>query len=220
MVTLVGGTIGAVLEISPLWIMIPMLVASFIKAPAGALCVSLIDLARPAGSNPGAGGGVKSEILLIPSENVDWNNYPARGADGVTLTDIPLRAGKYMHRFYVTADVIEPAMKKIKGSNKDSGGWECTLKGFHPGFGNAVLSWISQYGFAFEGLVIIQNGTDGKRYVIGEPCNLCYVDDMQSAWGATVDKEKGHTITFGAKQKNPLAIYTGIVKYDPSSSSW
>ena len=220
MVIIVGGAIGAVLEINPLWVMLPMVAMSFLKAPAGALCVSLIDLARPAGSNPGSGGGLNSEILLIHSENIDWLTYPARGATGETIADIPLKAGKYMHRFYMTSDVIEPSQKKIKGSNKDSGGYEIQLKGFYPGWGNAVLSWIAQYGYAFEGIIIIQNNADGKRYVIGEPCFLTLIDDIQSAWGATVEKDKGHTITFGAKQKNPMGIYTGAIKYDPGSASW
>jgi len=220
MVTLVGGVIGAVLEVNPLWVMGALLLASLLPGPAGALSVSLVDLARPIGSNPGAGGGVKSEIILIPSDCINWTAFPDRVGTGEILTDIPLKTGKYMHRFYMTPDVIEPAQKKIKASNKDSGGWEVTLKGFYPGFGNAIMSWIALYGYAFEGLVIIQNCADSKRYVMGEPCNAVYIDDIQSAWGATVEKEKGHTITFGAKQKNPMGIYTGVIKYDPTSASW
>ena len=220
MVILVSGALGAVLAVNPVWIAGAMILMSFIPGKVGVANVSLVDLARPAGSNPGAGGGLKSEILLITADSINWPAYVARAADGVTLTDIPLKAGKYMKRFYMTPDVIEPAQKKIKGGNTDSGGYEISVKGFHPGFGQAILSWIALNGYSFQGIVIIQNCADGTRYVIGEPCNLVYCDDIQSVWGATVEKEKGNTFTFTAKQKNPMAIYTGVVKYDPTSASW
>ena len=183
--------------------------------------VSLFDIARPTGSNPGAGGGVDSEIILIHSDDINWDTYPAAGADGVTIsTNIPLKAGKYMHRFYMTPDVIEPYMKKIKGGNKDSGGYEVGVKGFFPGIGASVLKWIANFGYQFEGIVIIQNCADGVKYIIGEKCNHVYCDDIQSKWGSTVEKEKGNDFDFKSKQKNPIGIYTGAILYDPGSASW
>ena len=220
MITLVGGVIGAVLEISPLWGMAVLALGALLPRPSGALCVSLVDLIRPAISNPGAGGGLKSEILLIHNDDINWNSFPDRTATGEVITDIPLKAGKYMHRFYLTQDVIEPSSKKLKGSNNDCGGYEVQLKGFSPGWNNAILSWIALYGYSFKGLVIMQNCTDGKRYLIGEPCNPVYVDDIQSSWGVDVSKDKGHNFIFGSKQSKPIAIYTGVVKYDPTSASW
>ena len=220
LVTLSGVAIGTGLGVNPLWVIGILLASALVPRQLGILTVSLVDLSRPTGSNPGAGGGVKSEIILIPNSDIDWSTFPAKAADGVTVSNIPMKAGKYMKRFYMTADVIEPSMKKIKGGNKDSGGYEVSLKGFHPGWGDAIMSWIALYGYAFEGLVIIQNCADGKKYLIGEACNLVYCDDIQSAWGATVEKEKGNTFTFVSKMKTPVGIYTGAIKYDPTSASW
>lgn len=220
MVTLCGATMGIALGVNPLWIIGILLVASFAPRPVGALTVSLIDLARPAGNNPGSGGGLKSEIILIPEENINWATFQPRGPDGITVIDIPMKTGKYMKRFYMTPDVIEPSEKKIKGSNVDCGGWEVSVKGFHPGFADAVMSWIALNGYSFKGLVIIQNGTENKKYLLGEYGNLVYVDDIQSKWGASVEKDKGHEITFSAKMKNTIGTYTGQIKYDPTSASW
>jgi hypothetical protein len=220
MVVLTGATMGIALGVNPMWIIGVLLVASFAPRPVGALTATLIDLARPNSNNPGSGGGIKSEIILIPAENINWGTTPARAVDGVTISDITLKAGKYMKRLYMSADVIEPSQKKIKGSNIDSGGWEISIKGFYPGFGQAIMSWIALHGYSFKGIIIIQNCADGTKYMIGEPCNYAYIDDVQSKWGATVEKERGQEITFTAKQPNPMAIYTGVIKYDPTSASW
>ena len=125
-----------------------------------------------------------------------------------------------MKRFYMTDGVIEPGQKKIKGGNVDSGGWEVSLKGFHPGWGDTIMSWIALYGYSFKGLVIFRSCATGKKYLLGEPCNLVHIDDIQSKWGASVEKEAGHDITFTSKQLTPLGIYTGAIVYDPTSASW
>ncbi len=221
MALFVGLALAAYLGVNPVAPVAVLLVASFlIPRPDGALSVALVDLARPTGSNPGAGGGINSAIILIPKESIDLSLLPARAADGITLADIPLNSGCYMKRFYMTTETIEPSMKKIKGSNKDSGGWEISVKGFYPGLGDAVLSWIAQHGYSFEGMIIIQNCADSARYVIGEPCNWCIIDDIQSKWGTDVSKEKGSEFTFTAKQKIPMGKYAGVMKYDPTSASW
>ena len=221
MAWIVSVAFGALLGINPLWVLgILGSAAILIPAPKGVLRISLFDLARPTGSNPGAGGGLDSEIILIMASDIDWANYPSRDADGVTISDIPLKAGKYMHRFYATQDTIEPYFKKLKGGNKDSGGYEVGVKGFYPGMELAILKWIANFGYAFEGIVIIQNCANTTKYILGEPCNLVICDNIESVWGSTVDKEKGNNFTFMSKQKNPLGIYSGAIKYDPSSASW
>lgn len=221
MAVLISAVIGTATGISPLWIGLALALFAMAPQPKGVLKISLFDLARPTGSNPGAGGGLDSEIILIHAEDIDWDQYPSRESDGVTIQDdIVLKNGKYMHRFYMTPDVIEPYMKKIKGGNKDSGGYECGVKGFFPGIELAVLKWIANFGYQFEGIVIVQNCANTTKFVIGEPCNLVYCDDIQSTWGSTVDKEKGNNFDFKSKQKNPLGIYAGFVAYDPGSESW
>ncbi|MFZ4523825.1 MAG: hypothetical protein ACOYNC_19140 [Bacteroidales bacterium] len=220
MVVLTGATIGTAIGVNPIWVIGILLITAFAPRQLGIVAASLVDLARPAGNNPGAGGGIKSEILLIPEDSINWNAFPSRGADGITIATVPLKAGKYMKRFYMTDDVIEPSQKKIKGGNVDSGGWEISLKGFHPGWGDAVMSWIALNGYSFKGCIIFRNCADGKKYLIGEPCNVVHVDDIQSKWGSSVEKERGHEIVFTSKQSMPLAVYTGPISYDPTSASW
>ncbi len=220
LVVLSGAIIGTAIGVNPIWVIGVLAIASFAPRPIGALTVSLVDLARPTGNNPGSGGGMKSQIILIPDESIDWPNTPSRSADGLTLTNIALKSGKYMKRFYMTSDVIEPGMKKLKGTNQDCGGWEVSLKGFHPGWGDAVMSWIALNGYSFKGLVMIQNGADGKKYVLGENGNLVYCDDINAKWGASVEKDKGLDFTFIGKQSNTYATYSGVLKFDPTSASW
>lgn len=218
---LISTVLGSLIGVNPAWFILALGLYSLTPKPAGVLRIDLFDLARPTGSNPGAGGGLDSEIILIHSIDIDWTTYPDRETDNVTIaSDIPLKAGKYMHRFYMTPDVIEPYFKKIKGGNKDSGGYECGVKGFFPGIDLAVLKWIANFGYQFEGLVIIQNCANSQKYIIGEPCNLVYCDNIESVWGSTVEKEKGNNFDFKAKQKNPLGIYSGAIYYDPGSASW
>jgi hypothetical protein len=220
LVVLTGATIGTAIGVNPVWVMGVLLVSAIVPRQLGLVTASLVDLARPVGNNPGSGGGVKSEILLIPEESINWAAFPDRTLNDSTIASIPLKAGKYMKRLYMTDDVIEPGLKKLKGSNVDCGGWEVTLKGFYPGFGDAVMAWIASNGYSFRGLVIFRNCADGKKYLLGEPCNVVHIDDIQSKWGTSVEKDKGHEITFMSKQSKPLAIFTGALVYDPTSASW
>lgn len=222
MAMLMSIALGVYLDVNPLPILGALLVISYvIPRPEGALMVSLLDLARPTGDNIGGGGGIDNEIILINAEDVDIANFPARSTlGGKITTNIPLKAGKYMHRFYATDATIKPSQKKLKGSNKDSGGYEVGVECFHPGLEEAILNWISSFGFSFKGFVIIQNCTLSKKYILGEPCNLVTVDDLETMWGEEVDKDKGTKIIFKGKQSSPIALYTGVITYDPGSASW
>jgi hypothetical protein len=221
---LIGVTVGAAIGVSPLWIVGGLLAYSaFMPKAENALFTSvpLFDLARPSGDNAGAGGGIDTEIILINAIDVDMANFPTRGVDNTTIVgDIPMKADKYMHRFYMTQGTIKPLEKKVKGANKDCGGYEVGIEGFYPGIEEAVQKWKSNFGFSFEGFVIIQNCSGNKKYLLGEPCNLIYVDDIETLWGEEVDKEKGGKFIFKGKQSMPMAIYSGKIKYDPGSSSW
>jgi len=183
----------------------------------------LFDLARPTGDTVGSGGGIKSEIILLHDSDIDWALFPVRGT-GQTLSvitgDIKMKTGKFMHRFYMTQGTIKPSMKILKGANQDSGGYQVSLEGNYPGIEKAVLSWIAQFGVSFKGLIIIQNCSEGKKYLIGEACNLAHIENIDTTWGEEVDKEKGNKITFTAKQSYPMALYEGTIAYDPGSESW
>lgn len=191
-----------------------------IPRTAGAVNIALFDLAGPTEGNAGAGGGLDTEIILIPDENIDWPNFPDRTSNGSKLATIPLKAGKYMHRFYATQGSIKPGQKKLKGTYKDCGGFEETIECFHPGMNAEIIAWIDSFAFPFKGLIIIQNCADSKKYVFGEKCNLMYVDDAETMWGEEVDKDKGNKLTFKGKQSRPFCLYEGSLTYDPGSTSW
>jgi hypothetical protein len=198
-----------------------LLFSYLIPRQHGVLNVSLFDLARPSGSNIGGGGGIDSEIILIPEENVELAQFPARTTNGGAIEgNIVLKSDKYMHRFYMTQGTIKPTCKKVKGANIDCGGYEVGVEGFFPGLEEALLDWISSFGFAFKGFVIVQNCSNSKKYLLGEPCNLVYVDDLEAMWGEEVDKEKGVKFIFKGNQSQPMCIYEGAVSYDHGSSSW
>ena len=179
--------------------------------------VSLFDLAKPSVRNPGGGGGIKSEIILILESDIDWATFPDRDADGVTITpDIPLKTGKFMHSFYMTQGTIKPSQKKLKGSNQDCGGFEIGLEGFYPGIEKAVQKWIQNFGIDFKGIVIIQNGTNNRNYLIGEKDNLAHIEAIDTTWGEEIDKDKGHKFSFLCKQGSPMAFYEGALIMDPN----
>ena len=180
------------------------------------MAISLFDLFKPTVKNAGGGGGIKSEIILVAEDDIDWDTYPQPDAENTITTDIPLKTGKYMHRFYMTQGTIKPGQKKLKGSNQDCGGFEITLEGFHPGIEKAVQKWIANFGIGFKGLLIIQNCASSKRYLIGEPCNLVYLDNLETTWGEEIDKDKGHKFSFLCKQGSPMAFYEGAVTFDPA----
>ena len=185
------------------------------------MTIALFDLAKPSVRNAGGGGGIKSEIILIQEADINWDTFPQRDADGVTIADdIQLLTGKFMHSLYMTQGTIKPSQKKLKGSNQDCGGYEIGLEGFYPGIEKAVQAWKAQFGISFKGLIIIQNCSEGIMYLIGEKCNLAHIDNIDTTWGEEVDKEKGSKFTFTSKQSTPMAIYEGVIEYDPSSTSW
>jgi hypothetical protein len=181
------------------------------------MTVALFDLVKPAIRNAGGGGGIKSEIILIQESDIDWTTFPARDLDGVTIADdIQLLAGKFMHSLYMTQGTIKPSQKKLKGSNEDCGGYEIALEGFYPGIEKAVQKWIQNFGIDFKGIVIIQNCTANRRYLIGEPCNLVHIETIETTWGEEIDKDKGHKFGFLCKQGSPMAFYEGVLLMDPN----
>jgi hypothetical protein len=179
--------------------------------------IELFDLFKPSVRKAGGGGGIKSELILIREEDIDWATFPERDVDGVTITtDIPLKVGKFMHSFYMTQGTIKPSQKKLKGSNQDCGGYEIGLEGFYPGIEKSVQKWIQNFGIDFKGIVIIQNCASSRRYLIGEPCNLVHLEIIDTTWGEEIDKDKGHKFGFLCKQSSPMAFDEGDLTMDPT----
>ena len=40
------------------------------------MSIALFDLVKPSVRNAGGGGGIKSEIILILEEDIDWTTFP------------------------------------------------------------------------------------------------------------------------------------------------
>jgi hypothetical protein len=132
------------------------------------------------------------------------------------VDDIQPLTGKFMHSFYMTQGTIKPSQKKLKGSNQDCGGFELGQEGFYLGIGKAVQKWIHNFGIDFKGLLIIQNGTNNRKYLLGEKDNLVYLETIDTTWGEEIDKDKGHKFGFLCKQGSPMAFYEGDLLMDPN----
>ena len=62
------------------------------------MTIALFDLAKPTVRTAGGGGGIKSEIILIQEADIDWDTFPPRDTEGVTIAaDIAMKTGKFMH---------------------------------------------------------------------------------------------------------------------------
>lgn len=172
---------------------------------------ALVDLEKPAGAKPGTGGGIRTIIYAALEDDINLGAFPARGDDYVTISqNLPLKAGKYMHRIYATEKTIEPIEKKLKGPNRDSGGFEISLKFFHPGVAAAVQEFKAKHSDSNFFLIIkvYQNGAF-TNYLIGEPYNTVWMDDYETKFGKDQTEAKGTDFTFLCYQSLPMAIYTG-----------
>lgn len=169
--------------------------------------MDLIDVLKPVTSNPGSGGGINSEIYLIQSKDIA--TFPVRDIDGVSIkTPIIMKSGKYARLFYMTQETIVPKEKKVKGENSDGGNWSVSVEGSHPGLDKAIQAFKANFGFNFEGYVLIKHVASNSIYLLGEPGNLVKIDDIDSTWNA---KGKGTKFQFQADQSQPMAFYDAAI---------
>ena len=175
--------------------------------------MDLLDVKKPNVANPGAGGGINTEIILIQASDVA--TFPALDADGVTYkTPIVMKAGKYARVFYMTQETIAPSEKKAKGENSDGGNWQVSVEGNFPGLGKAIQKFKKDFGFNFEGYVIIRHVTENVNYILGEPGYYVKVDDVDAKWNA---KGKGTKFQFQADQANPICFYDAAIPFQTTS---
>lgn len=122
-----------------------------------------------------------------------------------------------MDDFHVKGRKIEGLEYLIKRFNQDSGGFEVGLEGSYPGIEKAVQKWIQNLGIDFKGLVIIQNGTNNRKYMIEEKDNLAHSETIDTTWGEEIDKDKGHKFSFVSKQGSAMAFYEGELLMDTTT---
>jgi hypothetical protein len=168
-----------------------------------------MDIDKPTGDNPGAGGGLGTIVFAILLDNI--TGFPARGADLVTMTtDFALATGTYIHQIYATHQTIEPKETKLNGENKDCGGVEISLSFFHPGLAVAIQEFKAKH-MSSDFILLIKNANTGTVYVIGEPSNPAYMEGWDATWGKGIADGKGTTFTFKSQQSLPMGIYTGAI---------
>ncbi|NCB43569.1 MAG: hypothetical protein EOM59_13265 [Clostridia bacterium] len=177
----------------------------------------LEDITKPAGSSPGAGGGLNNEVILMLEEDVE--SLPERGVDLVTMTgNITMKTGKYMHSIYGTPKTLEPTLKKVKGDNSDITAFEVGLKFFHPDLAAAILSFMAKHSSS-KFYLILRNCASERMYFIGEKCNPLMLDEFESIWGKLLTEGKGTNFTFLGQQTLPYAIYAGTLTLSEESGS-
>lgn len=175
------------------------------------MAYDLTDISKPTGTNPGAGGGIKSIIYAVLEDDLVMASFPSRGDDLVTITgDLVLSSGKYIHQIYATEKTIEPIERKLQGENRDSGGVEVSLSFFHPGLQKAIQEFKAKH-MNSSFFILLKNCANDTVYLIGEPCNTVWMDEYESKWGKTIDEGKGTTFTFMSQQSLPVAIYEGAL---------
>ena len=184
----------------------------------------LIDIEKPALAKPGAGGGIKSILYLVAEADVELEQFPARGSDQVTITaDLPLKTGKHIHRVYATEKTIEVVEKKLKGPNKDAGGFEISVKGFHPGVEKAIQEFKAKHSDgSFFLFIKVRVAGAWRVYLIGLPYNSVTLDDFETKFGKDASEGRGTDLMFLCQQIEPMAIYEGQLDEltDQNSASW
>jgi len=165
----------------------------------------LVDVTKPAGDNPGAGGGLKTVVYIAALSDI--LTFPARDVDLASITTpFVFASTKSLHTLYATDKTIEPKETKLAGENKDCGGVEITLSFFHPGLSPEIQSFKAQQ-MNGDFILIIRDFVNDTSYVIGEEGNPAWLENWEAAWGKTIAEGKGSTFTFKAQQSLPMAVY-------------
>lgn len=168
----------------------------------------LTDLAKPS-ANAAAGGGFKYNLVVLLADDVDIDNFPARGADLITITgDIPMLAGKEMHTLYTTPETAKFTQKMV--GERDGKGFEIELEAFHPGITKEAKSYLAKHAND-DFFVILEECSTGIKHLFGTPCSPCTITAADTDSGAKAADKKGTTLKFGYSDSYPPAIYEGAL---------
>lgn len=172
------------------------------------------DLVRPAGINPGNGGGFGTEYYFAPK---DWlTTQPIRDvADTSKVSaDLVFSAGKRLIKLYATKATLEPSCKKAKGENDDNFGYEVSIKGSRPGVDADALKFITEHD-GEKGYVIAKKVSPTgviTMFILGTEQNPIVLDDFELKFGAAITNSTSTTPTFTCIQELPMAIYVGALQ--------
>lgn len=173
--------------------------------------MSVTDLLRPIGRNPGNGGGFGTEYYFAPQSYL--TTQPIRDVTDVSkvTANLAFATGKRLIKLYATQASLEPSCKKAKGENDDNFGYECSIKGSRPGVDDDALKFITELDGEKGYIIIKRVSSTGvvTMFLMGTEQNPIRLDDFELKFGASITNATTTTPTFSCTQELPMATYTG-----------
>ena len=198
-----------------------LLLPAFIVQEQSALFfgATLKSIKRPVTHSPGSGGGINNEVIAVLVSDIDLSQFPARGSDGVTITDnIIMKSGKYMRVLYSTPKKLKPIQNKVDtDDNPDILAFEVGIEYWYPGLSKAILEFQAQHGHS-QMLLILRECATNTKYLLGEPCSALHMRESELQWEPTPSGGRGTQFGIKGEQGLPYAIYEGQLFLDPADS--
>ena len=176
------------------------------------MTTNYVSIPKP-DSTAGLGIKNKDEITFISFRDIDFNSFPPRGADGITISnDIApaLKTGAKPFSVYCTKGTVE-ITSNSEGEN-DQKGFVQQIVFNHPG-SSAEIREFKAKALNDEFIQLVKHCDTGLVDMLGEPC-----DGMTMQVNYTGNKD-GQTsaFTFVKSKGREIAIYTGAMPEIPSA---
>jgi hypothetical protein len=183
--------------------------ASFLQfTPQGALFLNYVkvNVDRPSGIAPGAGGDKKDKIIFIDSDDV--LTMPSRDNKGIVITgNIVMKSNAYMTTIYATPGSIKNTSNSE--GEIDAEGIMQGVEFSHPGMAVAIREFRANW-LGRNVMVIVEHCKSTTKDLYGSPCAPLR---MQFAGEDSKDKN-GTVFTFKSSEKGPdVADYQGTLTY-------
>jgi len=179
-----------------------------------------VNLAKPAGASPGAGGNIQSELVMIDIDQVNKTagifDWPARDAGGIKMVagDIVMKPGQKQITVYGTHGTHSLATKS--NGDPDAKTMIHTVKFTHPGSELEVLEFRNNWLNKNVAIGVYRCNDPSNKKLYGTPCA-----PLQLQLNAEENKDKNtNEFTFESLNGGPdVAIYTGNFDFEDGSSS-
>lgn len=183
--------------------------ASFLQfTPQGALFMGYVkvNVDRPSGISPGAGGDKKDKIIFIDADDV--LTMPARDSKGIVITgNIVMKTNYYMTTLYVTPGTIKNSSNSE--GEIDAEGIIQSVEVSHPGMSTDIREFRANW-LGRNIMIIVEHCKTSTKDLYGSPCAPLR---MQFAGEDSKDKN-GTVFTFKSSEKGPdVADYQGTLTY-------
>ena len=166
-------------------------------------------------------GGIAQEVYYCAWDDVSsWPTVPSSPAtieeNGELTGDITLKAGKKMHKIYITDDTGEFEIESV--GEMDGKSFVEHLRLFNPGLKKKILGFMNWA--KNENLVFIVKDNDGQYYLMGDdtrPATYSGAPDGAGTSRQTAGR-RGVSMEFVYKTANAY-VYTGTVPLTEAASS-